>query len=578
MTYVLVLAAALATAAPPKLSARAFLSPVAASTPGCRVQPEGDLYTVGLFSSEGRECPVARVGDSETIRLGELAAALEARHLARSPGARMPSKRPDMDYRPILDRLVTTRLFYLEAKEMQLDQTAEFKDAVEKNQASTLREMLQQSAARTAKVDPAEVERLYREAVREWKIASVLVDKEEDAKAFVKALEGGTGFEALAKKLAAEKKGRGNGKSQFVTRKKMLPEILAAVQGAKQGAPIGPVKLPSGWVVLRVDGVRYPKDASARDDARAMAQEKAEHEAIRKFYDSLVKRDAVIDEALFKQLDFEAGGEKGFEALASDTRPVVTIRADRPITVGDLAREIASKFFHGLAGPINEHKLNIQKRDALERLLGTRLLAKEAAARKLASTPEYRRQVDDFERVLAFNMVIDKVIAPDVKIPEAEGLKFYEEHRAQITSPEMYKLDGFAFVQEADARAALDKLKGGTDFAWLRSTAPGQVPIDQRRLQFDGNTVSVTTLPPDLARTLTGTRAGEYRLYAASETEVYVIRVVAQTPPSTKPYAEVRESIAKKLYEDKMTRAIDDYGAKLRKVQRVDVLIARVSA
>jgi hypothetical protein len=221
--------------------------------------------------------------------------------------------------------------------------------------------------------------------------------------------------------------------------------------------------------------------------------------------------------------------------------------------------------------------VNVLKTEAFEKLLGTRLFAREAAARKLETRPEFKREVAQYERALLFNTFIEKVISPDVKVTEADGLGYYEQHKAQFTAPEMYKLDGFAFLKAVDAEAALQKLKGGTDFVWLRSTAEGQVPVEQRSLQFDGRTVSAGTLQPELAKALTGTRAGEYRLYAAGGAEVYVLRVVEQTPPSTRPYVDVREAIVKKVYGEKVDRAIAEYAAKLRKAQRVDLLLARVS-
>jgi hypothetical protein len=530
---------------------------------------------VALFSPESEECPVATVGD-EGIALRELAAALELGHLRpRRPAG--GAKQPDMDFTPALDRLIATRLLVQEAREV-LEETPEFRSQVEEFKRSRLRAELQRIAARGAKPDPAEVERLYRDAVREWKIASILVEKEEDAKAFEAALRAGGRFEALAKRYVAEKKGRGDGKAQFVSRKRMLPEILAAVRDARRGVPVGPIRIAGGWVVLRVDATRHPaNDAAARADARARSLARVERAAVRRFYLSLVKRYAAVDEALLASLDFEAGGEQGFKALMQDERPLASIRGEKPVTVGDLSREIAMKFFHGIAGPIEQHRVNGHKPEAFERVLGARLFAKEAAARKLEARPEHLREVEAFERELAFNSFVEKVIAPDVKVMEEETFGHYEQRKAQYTAPEMYKLDGFAFAAERDAQAALEKLKAGTDFAWLRSTAPRQIPPERRSLQFDGRTVSEKTLPRDLARALAGARSGEYRLYAPREAEVYVVRVVEQVPPATQPYAEAREAIAKRLFNEKLARAIAEYADKLRKAQRVEVLITRVS-
>jgi parvulin-like peptidyl-prolyl isomerase len=575
----LLLAAALAAAAPqtPAVTAKAFLKAAATATPACKATSAGaDLVEVLLFSPEGAECPVAKIGE-DTVLLRELASTLETRHLSRPPGAGTPAKAAAMDVKPEVDRLITARLFVQEAKEIQLDQQPEIRDDLERMRAATLRDMVQRIPARKAKADPKLVEKQYREAVREWKLASVLVDKEDAAKALAAALKGGADFQGLAKKLKDEKTGRGDATSQWVPRKKMLPEILAAVQDAKKGAIVGPLQVGSGWVVLRVDGIRYPEDKEARAAARDQALLVAQRAAIRDFYLELRKRHAVVDEALLKSLDFEAGGEPGFVALAKDERPLVKIEGEKPITVGDLTNEVGKKFFHGIAGPIEQKKVNTQKDLAFEKLIGTRLLDREAKARKLADTSDYRVEVGAYERALLFGTFVEKVIRPDVKVAEAEATTFYDKNKAKFTSPEMLKLDGFAFEKAADAEAALAKLKDGTDFAWLRNTAPGQVPVEKRSLVFDGHTVSAGALGPDLAKSLAGVRAGDYRLYGAGDAEYYVVKVLEQTPPATQPYAEVREAIGKKVFGEKMDKAIADYAAKLRKAQRVEVLLVRVT-
>jgi parvulin-like peptidyl-prolyl isomerase len=261
----------------------------------------------------------------------------------------------------------------------------------------------------------------------------------------------------------------------------------------------------------------------------------------------------------------------------ADQRPLVAIEGEKPIVVADLAMEIARKFFHGVASPIEQHRVNAHKPEAFEKILGSRLFLREAAARKLDARPEFVREMEEYERASAFNAFIEKVVAPDVKVLEGEAMDVYEKNKAQYTAPEMFKLDGFAFASSRDAQAALAKLKEGTDFAWLRSTAPGQVPVEKRSLQFDGRTVSLTAMKPDLAKALVGTRTGEYRLFAASDAEVYVVRVLEHTPPTSQPYVEAREKIVKKLFNEKLTRAVGEYAGKLRQAQKVDVLITRVT-
>lgn len=577
MTAATFLALAVAATAPKPPPAYAFLKASAGAAPSCRTTPvDGQVVRASLFSPESERCPVAIVGD-EPLALRDLAAVVEVGHLTR-PSRAARGEAPEMDLKPALERLITARLLIQEAREMGLDSTPDVRKAVEDFKASRLRSMLQDVAARGLKPDAAEVERLYRDAVREWKIKSVLLEKEADAKAFEAALEGGQGFDALAKKFVAEKKAKGGGKAEFVPPKRMLPEVRAVVEKAKPGVPTGLVRIPKGWIVLCVDGMRYPaNDPAARRQAREISLARLRHEAVRRFYVALVEKYAKVDEALLKSLDFEAGGEKGFAALLEDKRPVATIAGEKPITVGDLGREISMKFFHGLESPIQQRRVNREKDAAFEKLLGTRLFAKEAALRKLEQRPELLLAVEEYERSVAFDVFVQKVLAPEVKVSEQEGLDYYEAHEADFTAPRMVRLDGIAFPTVADAQAALDKVKGGTDFSWLRSTAPGQIAPQKRSLELEGRTLSATGLPPELGKALTGATAGTYRLFAAREDEVWVIRVVEETPPATRPYAEVREEILKKLVADRLMAVMRDYADKLRKVRRVDVLVTRVS-
>lgn len=586
------LLALVAAAAPVQApTARVFLKAPAAAAPRCKTTPvDKSLVRAGLFAPESEKCPVAVVGD-EAIFLGELARTLEEQHLSRPGGggphgasgphgapAPMPAARKDMDFSPALDRIIGARLIVQEAREMRLDQDPAFRREVESFEASRLRALLQKLAVKGVQPDPAVVERHYREAVREWKLKSILVKKEDAAKAFKAGLDAKKDFDALAKPLLDAKQAEGAGPAEFVSPNHMLPEVAAALGGAKAGVAIGPVQVPNGWVILRPETARYPaNDAKARAEARTAALSVAQRDTIRKFYVSLVAKYAKVDQKLLESLDFEANGEKGFVAMMEDERPVVTIAGDAPITVGDLAREVSMKFFHGLEGPIKEKRVNKEKDEAFEKLLGARVFAKEAAVRKLASRPELRAEVEEYERGLAFNTFVEKVIAPDVKVSEADAMGWYEAHKAELTTPTMYRLDGFAFATVKEAQAALDKLKGGTDYPWLRQTAPGQLPPEQRSIQLEGHVLSASAMPRALANALTGAKTGDYRLYPAREKEVWVVRVVELKPPQTQPYQEAREKIAKQLWNERLGVAIGDYAAKLRKAVPVQVLITRVA-
>ena len=70
-------------------------------------------------------------------------------------------------------------------------------------------------------------------------------------------------------------------------------------------------------------------------------------------------------------------------------------------------------------------------------------------------------------------------------------------------------------------------------------------------------------------------KAGDVRLYASPEGHFYVLAVQEVVAPSARPYDEVREEIAKKLYGEKLKKSVDDYAAKLRALSKVEIYLKK---
>jgi nitroreductase len=549
-----------------------------APAPGCKTtRTDGGEIRASLYSDDTAGCPVARVAD-EPVPLGELADALAAAHMAKDSKARKGTRPQGMDFATPLDRIIDVRLIVQEAREMGLTEQPDYKQAMEAFRASTLRTMLQEQAAAGVKPDKAEVDRLYKAAVKEWKVRSVMFDQEADAQKFREAVAQGGSFDKLAKAAVTEKKAKG-GEPGYVSVQKMLPELAHAADALKRGEVSQPVKVSNGWVVLKLEGIRYPEIKTARADANAQSLAEQQHKAVRRFHESLVKKYAKVDEKLMQSIDFEASGEAGFKALEKDPRVLAQIDGEKPVTVAELAGEVSQKFFHGIADPIKEKRVNSTKVDTFERILGSRLFAREARERKLDQDPSFRRKVEEYDRVLAFSSFIEVVLVPGVKVTEPEVQALYEKRKDQFTFPQMYRIDAMAFDNAKAAQATMDKLKAGTDLEWLRANAEGQLKPDDQALQFQGTPLSVKGMPVSLAKTLTGAQPGDYRLYATDDgKQHYVLRVAGQIPPSVKPYADVREDLAREVEAEKIGAAVKDYAAKLRKAQKVDVIVVRIAS
>jgi hypothetical protein len=141
----------------------------------------------------------------------------------------------------------------------------------------------------------------------------------------------------------------------------------------------------------------------------------------------------------------------------------------------------------------------------------------------------------------------------------------------------MVRLRSLAFATRAAAEDAMRKLKGGTDFAWVSANAPGQIEPARRALAItDGRPVATDSMPEELRRSLANPKAGDIRLHAGPEGQFYVLAIQDVIAARPRPYDEVREAVAKKLYGEKVAKSMDDYIRRLRAASTIQIHLARM--
>ncbi len=527
------------------------------------------LVKAPLFAERSGTCPVASIGD-DVVTLDDLAGALGTVHEGRADAA----KAGKQDTSAILNRVIDARLLLGEARAMGVDEMPEVVEGMKTIDERVGREMLKEQVLRDVRPDPAEVDRLYKDAVREWQIRSVLFLREADAKAMAKQIKAGKTFDALAAKAVADKTAKGNEKGGFVGAPQLLPIVLANVQALKTGQTSPPVKVPGGYAIIEVEAVRYPDVPKARFEAEQKSLALQKQAALKKYYEGLVKKYARIDEKLLKKLDFEAK-KPGFAALQKDTRVLARVEGYPPITVGELTRKLGEQFYHGVDNATQQKRLNKAKGTTLDAIISVPVVAAEVQKLGIARTAEFRRRVEAEGNSLVFSTFVNKVVLPGVKLDQAAVQKYYDEHKADYMYPAFYKLEAIGFASQKDAEAAVAKLRAGTDFKWLNANAEGKLAEGKDSLR-PGSVVSAKAVTPEFARAIDGARNGDYRVYAASPEQFYAVRLVEVVPPAAQPFEEVRDGITTKLYGEAVQASINDWVAKLRKVHPVQIYLTRI--
>jgi len=511
--------------------------------------------------------------------LKELANAVASAHEGTADPGKQPAK---IDYSEVLKRLINIQLMVREAREIGFDELPEIKNQVKANSKTVVRQLLIEDVTKDVKVDKVEVESFHRKMVTEWKIKSVLFEKEDDAKKMEEELKTGKDFDELARKAMADKSAKEYGQSAYVKSKDILPEVAEVVSKMKIGevSPViksGPGK-EAGFTLMKLEENRIPNDPETVEKARAAVLDTARYFALGKFKGEAYKKHVKVNNKLLKSLDFEAK-IPGFDKMMKDERTVATIEGSKPVTVRDIADALAKKFYHGVERAIEGKKLNDAKEEVLDGLIEKKVFEIEASKRGIEKTEKFRRAMKEYENSLLFGVFVQKVIISDVKTSEEELKAYYSGHISDYTIPEMIKISGLAFGDRGQAEAVLERLKKGADFDWMKSNAEGQMDKDKPNLlSFEGGTVFVKNLPQGIQKALTAAHAEDYRLYESPEGGFYVLYVREVVPPGQQSFEVERGDIAKIVFNEKMGAAVEKWADKLRESAEVKIYLSNPAA
>ncbi|RJR16648.1 MAG: peptidyl-prolyl cis-trans isomerase [Nitrospiraceae bacterium] len=529
----------------------------------------GDAPAQKLPVIDGQEV-VASV-NNDPVTLGEYSRQLSSIH----GEAKEEKQVGKIDYKGILDHLITLRLFREEAINMGLNELPEVKEAVDVYARQTLNGILRGEYVKRIEVDEEEIDRLYVEAAREYKLKAVLINNREDANKVEEEIKAGGNFDEIMKRILADKKVKESAEGVYFAGRELLPPVLEVLSKMETGAVSPVIEIKDGFLVFRLEDVRLPEDPGAKEEARKQAIDFKRKQALEDYKALLTKKYVKLDDKVLDSIDYESTVED-FEKLREDRRVIAQIEDEEPITVAELTNAINNEYYHGVEAAIKKRKLNDKKREFLnDKLLLKRLYRKEALKIGLDKSPVFTGMVKEYENSVLFDTFIRRVIVPDIKPAEEEIRGYYDKNITRYSSPDMMRINSIVFARSESAADAMERLKKGTEFKWLQSNAEGQVDKSaQGVLPFNGSVLTTNDLPQDVLKVVSGAEAGDIRLYTGPEKYYYVLYIQDVFPSKPLPFEELKEEISKSLFTEKLNKSIDDWAVKLREVYEVKVYMS----
>ncbi len=478
-----------------------------------------------------------------------------------------------MDPAELLERMIKVKLVVQEAENMGLDGLPEVQQAMEVFQQESLRNFLFGAHLRIInKADPKEIGKIYKELVKEIKLTSVRFDKEEDANAFQSSIKAGGDFSGLVAQAIREGKAKGSDKGSYIKPADLPPEMAGILSAMKSGEISPIIKAGNKFTILKIEAIRFPEDKEKRKEASRQALQRKRSASLKKYASSLVNKYVKYDKKLVKALDFEAE-DPGFEKLLQDERPVAWIKGGNPVTVKDWANSLNKIFFHGIEQSIKQKRVNSKKDQALEQIVVKKAVLAEAKRRKFDRSAAYKRLVREYRNETLFGAFVQKAIDPDSRVSDEELKAYMQEHIADYTVPEAIRLELLVFTNKGDAEEAIGKLRAGADFPWMRANATGQADPSAVKevMDFKGKMVPRSELPDGLQQAIAGAATGDLRLHTDREGLSYVVVVQEVVPSRSEEYESAKDRLAKRVFDEKRGKVLEDWMDKLRNASRIVV-------
>ena len=191
------------------------------------------------------------------------------------------------------DEVITREIFVQEAQKRGLDATDDYKNQLElAKQAILIRELIA-DFQKNSPVTDADIKAEYDKFVaanagKEYRARHILVEKEDEAKAFIARLKKGGKFDEIAKKQSKDPgSGQNGGDLDWANASSYVPEFSQAMVKLTKGQTTeAPVKSQFGFHVIRLDDVREA-ELPKLDQVKPQIAQQLQQQKLAKFQEDL---------------------------------------------------------------------------------------------------------------------------------------------------------------------------------------------------------------------------------------------------------------------------------------------------
>jgi len=249
------------------------------------------------------------------------------------------------------------------------------------------------------------------------------------------------------------------------------------------------------------------------------------------------------------------------KAPAKDGR-IMARAGNNYITVSDFNDRIASM------PPYYREAIEKNKRRYLDEMIAEKLFYEEAVRRGLNNDAEVLELIKEARKKIIIAKFMQSEVEDRAVVSEEDSKRFYELHKDELKTPEIFRASHILVPTEADASAALDALSKGASFEELARTRS----IDPTASRGgDIGYFRAGQLIADFEKVCTKLEVGQLSGVVHTQFGYHIIKLTERNPPGIESYENAKAAIEAQLKKGKRRVVFEEMLADLKNKYGVEI-------
>jgi len=210
------------------------------------------------------------------------------------------------------------------------------------------------------------------------------------------------------------------------------------------------------------------------------------------------------------------------------------------------------------------------KEQFLDEMIKQELLHQEAKKMGLHRDKEFQARVEEFKKMDLIAALLKKEVDEKAKVDDREVKEFYDKNPSQFESGEEVRVSHILLNTEAEAKAALERIKKGEDFSRLAkalSKDPGSAGKGGD-IGFFGRGRMI----PEFEHAAFRLHPGEVSNPVKTQFGYHIIKVTGRKEGKLLDFEEVKDSIKRHLIIERQKGLFDLLIDRLKKERKIEII------